>query len=1137
MFLYFDKEGTLKTKIDHGEKLRQGGDMNVTVCLDTDFWSSKKRGDYSLELNALLMTLVFPDETKSISQTADSVSERVFEKLYDSEIVYDFVPGKTYLMYDFFFSAESATPYFGKLRINLTAGNSITTNDYVRFGDESEWISSDPVLASGEAGIAESYDSYGNVTYISKIGRGNVKFTALNGARVQTSELDPVLPPQEGSGYGNYWINTINNTIWLYNESLRTWAQVVTFGVNDTVEPVTIAFATTEAYVEKTIGFAKAQIDQQISIKYNDIMARFKDVYSKLGMALIKPDWNQQESGKQSYIFNKPNIKNTDVYHIDNLGEETGLFFVKNDSGRANPVYDDYILFQYAGKHQIVWREVSVSFGRTKFGDTWSEWQKNNAEGSLTGNTAPTGELAGVLGQLYLKKDTKDLYYCAKDTEPYEWIPLSKVIKSISTIDSQAGYSETKGITFQSNEKILYADNSESEAIQTTRDIPVKMGRGIKVKQSDVDPNVIEIYTDLEAKLNENIEKNPEKTYIVWKGANFPNSDTAQTIFEVGTIIDFGDGGASTVITEAWTNIKVTHTYFDNTDYHIITITYPNTNARAIRANKYNGCTGLIYILTSRYITSIEEGAFSNCGKLDYLYLPHVNTIGNYAFQGMGTILDIDMPAVTSIGEYCFQGSKYSKHIVFPKLHTISAGALQIFEDVELGPDLEAVTIIKQFALNNCKVLTISNEKQSVLAEQNAFSDKLKRIYVPKSKYSTYISDWAAYYDKIAYKIDSYDLFLELGKCIPDTEKGEANGVATLDASGKVPSSQLPSYVDDVIDSYIVGSTPFAADWLSLTAGGAPLTPEESKIYIIVSEGAYSNNSYRWSGTVYAPVGSPIAVVQQKGQSTTDVMSQKAVTDSLNLLEAKLNENIVKDPSKTYLVWKGNQFPNSESATFKAYVGCVIDWGDGNVETFDTASTTVNKHTYTDGIIYHLIVISGFTFIDDSAFNGCSGLTSVTIGNGITSIYNFAFSNCSGLTSVTIPDSMTSIRKGAFSYSSSLTSVTIKSTTPPTLSSDAIPTTIEKIIVPKSAINAYKSAAVWSQYADKIVYEIDSSDLDKAITDLDVDNIAYKNKENTFKNSNYFEKTIKVQSAPTENNDVLRYQDTAVEVETSLMGA
>ena len=35
---------------------------------------------------------------------------------------------------------------------------------------------------------------------------------------------------------------------------------------------------------------------------------------------------------------------------------------------------------------------------------------------------------------------------------------------------------------------------------------------------------------------------------------------------------------------------------------------------------------------------------------------------------------------------------------------------------------------------------------------------------------------------------------------IPTSEKGKANGVATLDASGLVPSSQLPSYVDDVIE-------------------------------------------------------------------------------------------------------------------------------------------------------------------------------------------------------------------------------------------------------------------------------------------------------------------------------------------------
>lgn len=665
--------------------------------------------------------------------------------------------------------------------------------------------------------------------------------------------------------------------------------------------------------------------------------------------------------------------------------------------------------------------------------------------------------------------------------EDWDLVPL-KQVKEIAqandtpgaitdaTLDANIGQN---AITHKSIEKWTYNETGKSEYVNVDRRIPIIAGKGIKFTKDD-DLKAISIYTDLEAKLNENIFKNPEKTYIVWKGSNFPNSNTAQMIFDVGTVIDFGDGGAPTVITEAWANIKVTHTYFDNTDYHIITITYPNTNARAIRANKYNGCTGLIYILTSGYITSIEEGAFSNCGKLDYLYLPNVNTIGNYAFQGMGTILDIDMPAVTSIGEYCFQGSKYSNHIVFPKLHTISVGALQIFEDVELGPDLEAVTIIKQFALNNCKVLTISDEKQTVLAEQNAFSDKLKRIYVPKSKYSTYISDWVAYYDKIAYKIDSYDLFLELAKCIPDTEKGEANGVATLDASGKVPSSQLPSYVDNVIDSYIVGSTPFAADWLSLTADGAPLTPEEGKIYVIISEGAYLNNSYRWSGTVYAPVGSPIAVVQQKGQSTEDVMSQKATTDSLNLLEAKLNENIVKDSSKTYTVIKGSEcyIENSSSLSSGS-----IDFGDGTIVNFPTPDFEFT-HTYTDGVDMHIVSVSGVTQLPSVLFANHAGPIKVITGDNVTHIGGGICYGCTNLEEFVIGKNVTDITSLQIIGSSGIKILISKAVTPPTcMSSDITVPNLEKIIVPKSSIDAYKSAAGWSAYADKIVYEVDSSDL------------------------------------------------------------
>lgn len=72
------------------------------------------------------------------------------------------------------------------------------------------------------------------------------------------------------------------------------------------------------------------------------------------------------------------------------------------------------------------------------------------------------------------------------------------------------------------------------------------------------------------------------------------------------------------------------------------------------------------------------------------------------------------------------------------------------------------------------------------------------------------------------------------------TEKGAANGVATLAADGKVPASQLPSYVDDALE--------FAA------LANFPGTGETGKIYVALD----SNKIYRWSGSVYVEI-SPAA--------------------------------------------------------------------------------------------------------------------------------------------------------------------------------------------------------------------------------------------------------------------------------------
>ena len=65
------------------------------------------------------------------------------------------------------------------------------------------------------------------------------------------------------------------------------------------------------------------------------------------------------------------------------------------------------------------------------------------------------------------------------------------------------------------------------------------------------------------------------------------------------------------------------------------------------------------------------------------------------------------------------------------------------------------------------------------------------------------------------------------------------------------------------------------------------------------------------------------------------------------------------------------------------------------------------------------------TSIGVIAFEGCTGLTSVTIPSSVTSIGNYAFEGCTGLTSVAIPTSVTSIGREAFIWCTGLTKVIV----------------------------------------------------------------------------------------------------------------
>lgn len=110
----------------------------------------------------------------------------------------------------------------------------------------------------------------------------------------------------------------------------------------------------------------------------------------------------------------------------------------------------------------------------------------------------------------------------------------------------------------------------------------------------------------------------------------------------------------------------------------------------------------------------------------------------------------------------------------------------------------------------------------------------------------------------------------------------EKQGFAKL-VDGKVPASQLPSFVDDVVECYIVaGSAEFSDGWLTKTQGGTALTPETNKVYLIVESGDFENKEYRWSGGRYAVIGNDLALGEtsstayagNKGKQNADAIAQ-----------------------------------------------------------------------------------------------------------------------------------------------------------------------------------------------------------------------------------------------------------------------
>ena len=138
---------------------------------------------------------------------------------------------------------------------------------------------------------------------------------------------------------------------------------------------------------------------------------------------------------------------------------------------------------------------------------------------------------------------------------------------------------------------------------------------------------------------------------------------------------------------------------------------------------------------------------------------------------------------------------------------------------------------------------------------------------------------------------------------------GKENGVASLNENGQVPSSQLPSYVDDVIEGYYLdysGSKQFFKENSATTTN--LIAPESGKIYVNLS----TNKTYRYSGSTYIEISST---------------------------EIPIATSSILGGIKIGYTASGKNYPVKLDGNNKAYVN--VPWTDTNT---DTKVTAVGNH-------------------------------------------------------------------------------------------------------------------------------------------------------------------------------------------------